>query len=83
MKPGFVVLAAWAFSEGGRDRLPGNLIALLLLPATIIPLILQPDFGQTMLVSLVWVGAFLHRRSALDLGLRRRRHRHGRRAARL
>jgi len=58
MKPGFVVLAAWAFSEGGRDRLPGNLIALLLLPATIIPLILQPDFGQTMLVSLVWVGLF-------------------------
>jgi cell division protein FtsW len=58
MKPGFVVLAAWAFSEGGRDRLPGNLIALLLLPATIIPLILEPDFGQTMLVSLVWVGLF-------------------------
>jgi cell division protein FtsW len=58
MKPAFVVLAAWAFAEGGRDRLPGNLIALLLLPATIIPLILQPDFGQTMLVSLVWVGLF-------------------------
>jgi cell division protein FtsW len=58
MKPGFVVIAAWAFAEGGRDRLPGNLIALLLLPATIIPLILEPDFGQTMLVSLVWVGLF-------------------------
>jgi cell division protein FtsW len=58
MKPCFVVLAAWAFAEGGRDRLPGNLIALLLLPATIIPLILEPDFGQTMLVSLVWVGLF-------------------------
>jgi cell division protein FtsW len=60
MKPAFVVMAAWAFAEGGRgrDRLPGNLIALLLLPATIIPLILQPDFGQTMLVSLVWVGLF-------------------------
>ncbi|QAY96133.1 cell division protein FtsW [Methylovirgula ligni] len=58
MKPCFVVIAAWAFAEGGRDRLPGNLIALLLLPATIIPLILEPDFGQTMLVSLVWVGLF-------------------------
>jgi cell division protein FtsW len=58
MKPCFVVLAAWAFAEGGRDRLPGNLIALLLLPATIIPLILEPDFGQTMLVSLVWVSLF-------------------------
>jgi cell division protein FtsW len=58
MKPCFVVLAAWAFAEGGRDRLPGNVIALALLPATIIPLILEPDFGQTMLVSLVWVSLF-------------------------
>ncbi len=58
LKPAFVILAAWAFAEGGRRKLPGNLLALLLLPATIIPLILQPDFGQTMLVSLVWVGLF-------------------------
>jgi cell division protein FtsW len=55
IKPCFVVLAAWAMSEGARRRdVPGNLLALLLLPATVIPLILQPDFGQTMLVSLVW-----------------------------
>jgi cell division protein FtsW len=33
-------------------------MALLLLPATIIPLMMQPDFGQTMLVSLVWAGLF-------------------------
>jgi len=59
LKPAFVVLVAWAFSEGGRRRdVPGNLIALLLLPATIVPLILQPDFGQTLLLGIVWAGLF-------------------------
>ena len=59
VKPAFVVLAAWAFSEGARRRdLPGSMLAVLLLPATIVPLILQPDFGQTMLISLVWAALF-------------------------
>ncbi|QXX74551.1 FtsW/RodA/SpoVE family cell cycle protein [Methylovirgula sp. HY1] len=59
LKPAFVVLAAWAFAEGGkRQDVPGNLLALLLLPLTIVPLILQPDFGQTMLLSLVWATLF-------------------------
>ena len=55
LKPAFVILAAWAISEGARRRdVPGNLIAFFLLPVTVAPLILQPDFGQTMLVCLVW-----------------------------
>src|SRR6202522_685059 len=57
IKPAFVILAAWAFTEGGRPsapRLPAKLLALALLPVTIVPLILQPDFGQTMLIALVW-----------------------------
>jgi cell division protein FtsW len=59
VKPAFVILAAWAFSEGAQRRdMPGALLALLLLPATIIPLVLQPDFGQTMLITLVWAGMF-------------------------
>jgi cell division protein FtsW len=59
VKPAFVVLAAWAFSEGARRKdMPGALLALLILPATIIPLILQPDFGQTMLITIVWCGLF-------------------------
>ncbi len=59
VKPAFVVLAAWAFSEGARRKdMPGALLALMILPATIIPLILQPDFGQTMLVTIVWCGLF-------------------------
>jgi len=59
LKPAFVVLAAWAFSEGTRrPDLPGTIMAFLLLPVTIAPLVLQPDFGQTMLVTLVWAGLF-------------------------
>lgn len=59
VKPAFVILAAWAFSEGARRRdVPGTTFAVLLLPATIIPLILQPDFGQTVLLAVVWAGLF-------------------------
>ena len=61
VKPAFVVLCAWAFAEGGRIGAPtlaGKLFALLLLPVTIVPLILEPDFGQTMLISVVWAALF-------------------------
>ena len=59
VKPAFAVLAGWAFSEGARRRdVPANLLAILILPATVVPLILQPDFGQTMLISLVWGALF-------------------------
>lgn len=58
LKPAFVVLAAWAFSERSRSDMPGPVVAILLLPLTIVPLILQPDFGQTMLVTIVWAGLF-------------------------
>jgi cell division protein FtsW len=59
LKPAFVVVAAWAFSEGAkRADMPGTLLAILLLPATIAPLILQPDIGQTMLIAIVWCGLF-------------------------
>jgi cell division protein FtsW len=59
VKPAFVILAAWAFSEGARrGDMPGAILAMLILPATIVPLILQPDFGQTMLITIVWLGLF-------------------------
>ena len=57
LKPAFVVLASWAFAEGSRPGAPriiAKVLAFVILPATIVPLILQPDFGQTMLISLVW-----------------------------
>ncbi len=59
LKPAFVVVVAWAFSEGARRKdVPGNWLALLLFPLTIGPLVLQPDFGQTMLISIVWGALF-------------------------
>ncbi len=59
VKPAFVVLTAWAFSEAARrPDLPAVWIAFALLPLTITPLILQPDFGQTMLITAVWAGMF-------------------------
>jgi cell division protein FtsW len=57
LKPAFVVLASWAFAEGARPGAPkwiARALAFVILPATIVPLILQPDFGQTMLIALVW-----------------------------
>lgn len=59
VKPAFVVLAAWAFAEGAKRKgFPGTTLAILLLPMTVVPLILQPDFGQTMLIAIVWGGLF-------------------------
>lgn len=59
VKPGFVVICAWLFSEGSRrPDIHGHAIAVGLLVVVCGLLILQPDFGQTMLVSMVWAGLF-------------------------
>jgi cell division protein FtsW len=58
-KPAFVVLAAWAFAEAGRRReMPARSIALALYLALATLLVLQPDVGQTLLVSAVWGALF-------------------------
>jgi cell division protein FtsW len=59
LKPAFVVLAAWLFAESAkRPEMPANLLAMLLLGATVTPLILQPDVGQTSLIIAVWAALF-------------------------
>jgi cell division protein FtsW len=59
LKPAFVVLIAWLFGESAkRPEMPANLIALVLLLAVITLLVIQPDFGQTMLIALVWGALF-------------------------
>ncbi|MCA1998369.1 MAG: putative lipid II flippase FtsW [Hyphomicrobiales bacterium] len=59
LKPAFVVLAAWAFSQRHvRRDMPSTLIALLILPLVVAPLIRQPDLGQTILVAAVWCALF-------------------------
>jgi cell division protein FtsW len=59
LKPAFVVLIAWLFGESAkRPEMPANLIALVLLMIVVTLLVLQPDFGQTMLIALVWGALF-------------------------
>jgi cell division protein FtsW len=55
LKPAFVILIAWLFGESARrPEMPANSAALALLLAAVSALVLQPDFGQTMLIMLVW-----------------------------
>ncbi len=59
LKPAFVVLVAFLLSESGRRReVPGVLFAFVLFAICAVLLIAQPDFGQTMLLGLVWAGLF-------------------------
>ena len=59
LKPAFVILIAWLFGESGkRPDMPANAVALVLLVVVVALLVLQPDFGQTMLVTLVWSALF-------------------------
>ena len=58
-KPGFVIAAAWMMAEGARDpRFPGGAIAIGLYALFAGLLILQPDFGQWILVTGVWMAMF-------------------------
>lgn len=58
-KPSFVVLAAWLFAEGNRlPRFPGAAIALVLYGVIVAILACQPDFGQMMLLTLVFSALF-------------------------
>jgi cell division protein FtsW len=59
MKPSFVVIIAWLFAENARrSDIPGNLFALILLGIAVALLIAEPDFGQTMLISIAWGALF-------------------------
>jgi cell division protein FtsW len=59
LKPAFVILIAWLFGESARrPEMPANTMALTLLLVAVTALVLQPDFGQTMLIALVWGALF-------------------------
>jgi cell division protein FtsW len=59
MKPAFVVVCAWLFSEHARQpEIPGNLFAIILFGIVAALLVAQPDLGQTILTSVVWGGMF-------------------------
>ncbi len=59
LKPSLVILSAWMFSEAHMNpQVPGRLIAFGLLLASMVVLVLQPDFGMLVLITVVWFAQF-------------------------
>jgi cell division protein FtsW len=59
VKPMFAVVAAWLFSEAAHDpRFPGRLICTGLFAAVIALVIAQPDLGQAVVITSVWMAQF-------------------------
>ncbi|MBA5724055.1 FtsW/RodA/SpoVE family cell cycle protein [Candidatus Liberibacter sp.] len=59
MKPAFIVVCSWLFSEQARQpEVPGNLFSLILFGIVVALLVAQPDFGQSVLMSFIWGSIF-------------------------
>lgn len=59
VKPAFAVVSAWMFSEGRmNETFPGFRISIGLFGLVVALLIIQPDFGQTMVVTAMWCAQF-------------------------
>lgn len=59
LKPAFIVICAWLFAEESRGApVPGRFVALVIYAVCVGLLIIQPDFGQTILISAIF-GAML------------------------
>jgi cell division protein FtsW len=59
VKPAFVILISWLFAESARKPdVPANTFAVILLVSVISVLVMQPDFGQTLLIALVFGALF-------------------------
>ncbi len=58
-KPAFVVVAAWLFAESTkRPEMPATSFAVAILLMLVSLLVLEPDFGQTMLILTAWGALF-------------------------
>lgn len=57
-KPGFIVLSAWMLSEAGKGSRPALGASVILLATFAGLLLMEPDFGQTLLISIVWASLF-------------------------
>ncbi|MCO5130896.1 MAG: putative lipid II flippase FtsW [Xanthobacteraceae bacterium] len=58
-KPAFVVVVAWLFAESARrPEMPATSMALAALLGLVTLLVMEPDFGQTMLLLMVWGALF-------------------------
>lgn len=54
-KPGFVMIVAWFLAEGARDKsFPGAFLSLGVFGLGGLVLLVQPDYGQLMLLTAIW-----------------------------
>ncbi len=59
IKPAFVVVSAWMFTERRlREGFPGNAISIALYALVAGLLVIQPDFGMAVVVTAVWFTQF-------------------------
>ncbi|MCA3720173.1 FtsW/RodA/SpoVE family cell cycle protein, partial [Phenylobacterium sp.] len=59
MKPALIVLVAWMFAEAQKgEGVPGVTIAFVLYGISVALLLIQPDVGQTILISIAFGAAF-------------------------
>ena len=59
MKPALIVLVAWMFAEGQKgEGVPGVSIAFGLYGVSVALLLIQPDVGQTILITIAFGAAF-------------------------
>jgi cell division protein FtsW len=58
MKPALLVLVAWMFAEAQKGEIPGVSIAFGLYLVAVVLLLLEPDIGQTALITAAFGAAF-------------------------
>jgi len=59
MKPALIILVAWMFAEGQKGQgVPGVSIAFVLYAVSVALLLIQPDVGQTVLITVAFGAAF-------------------------
>ncbi|WP_296598508.1 putative lipid II flippase FtsW [Phenylobacterium sp.] len=59
MKPALIILVAWMFAEGQKGQgVPGVSIAFALYAVSVGLLLIQPDVGQTVLITIAFGAAF-------------------------
>jgi cell division protein FtsW len=59
MKPALIVLVAWMFAEGQKgEGVPGVSIAFFLYLVSVALLLIEPDVGQTVLITIAFGAAF-------------------------
>ncbi len=52
IKPSYAIISAWLFSQAMKYKVPGKIISFILMILIILPLLMQPDIGQSFLIGM-------------------------------